>query len=194
MSKMKHRRRTSNTGPIPPPRIAIQPANSTIPCITLRLPPAACYHSACLLLAILACRFRTGRKLPSSRPDHPPSKRFPRSSHLHNGYPYALQRKFLSLFFSIHLPPVVAVVAQQERSYPLSFHPLANTFLSNRGVHPLPSSRVPDDAGAPRDEARAFATHLFREDSRVAQKQAGGYRSLTKLFLLRTPRILRTGL
>lgn len=168
-------------GPIPTPKIAIQPANSTVRWITLRLASPACYHSACLLLAILACRFRTGRKLPNSCPNHPPSKRFPRSSLLHIGYPYTLQRQFLSLLFSIHLPAIVPVVAQRERSYPLSFHPLADPFLSNRGVHPLPSRRV-DEAGASRDEATMFATHLFRsprasakgENSRVAQKQGGG--------------------
>jgi hypothetical protein len=143
-------------------------------------------------------RSETAKLLPRSSPP----KRFLRSSRFHTGYPYTLQRQFLSLFFSIHLPPIVPVVAQRERFYPLSFHLLANPFLSNRGVHPLPSWRVPDEAGASRDEARAFATHLFRlprasakgENSQVAQKQGGGYRSLTRLFLPRTPRTPRTGL
>jgi hypothetical protein len=39
----------AKAGPIPSPKITIQPANSTIPWITLRLPSPACYHSPWLL-------------------------------------------------------------------------------------------------------------------------------------------------
>jgi hypothetical protein len=69
-----------------------------------------------------------------------PQRSRDRPACLQTGYPYTLQRQFLSLFFSIHLPPIVPVVPQREPSYPLSFHSLANYFFSNRGVHPPPHS------------------------------------------------------
>jgi hypothetical protein len=106
--------------PAPPPRIAIQLPNSTVPWISLRLSSPACYHSACYL--------------------DPPS---PFAQTFRRQFPHGLQRTLVSLLFSILLSSIVSVVAQREPSYPLSFHSVVDSFRSNGRVHPPPSILFP---------------------------------------------------
>jgi hypothetical protein len=76
---------------------------------------------------------------------------------LHTGYPRTLQQQSLSLFFSIHLPPIVPVVPQRKPFYPLFVQPLASYFPSNTGVPP-PVRRLPSSSPQKSLEYRRVST------------------------------------
>jgi hypothetical protein len=121
-----------------------------------------------------------------------PQRSGSRPACLQTSYPSTLQRHFASPLFSTHLPPIVPVVAQREPSYPLSFHPFASYFLSNRGVHPLlhpkrPRRRArrllrPRSGGKSHCSSISFISNLFRTLLRNGRLQSFSFQSLAASF------------